>query len=93
MKELNSIIRFSYGVRFYSPENSANRMKSRDNLPLEQALEIVKKRYDENKKLYKELYNFDFGENLSIFDKIINTDGLDAAQVLEVAISSVRERL
>jgi len=76
-----------------SHENSAKRMESRDNLPSEKAFEIVKKRYDENKILYKNLYNFDFGENLSIFDKIIETDGIDAQQVLEVAKSTVRELL
>ena len=74
-------------------ENSAKRMKTRDNLPADKALEIVKQRYQENKKLYKDLYNFDFGENLSIFDKIIDTDGLDAAHVLDVAKTIVRERL
>ena len=76
-----------------SHENSAKRMETRDNLPADKALEIVKQRYQENKKLYKDLYNFDFGENLSIFDKIIDTDGLDAAHVLEVAKTIVRERL
>ena len=60
---------------------------------LEKAIEIVKKRYNENKNLYKNLYNFDFGENLSVFDKIIETDGIDAKQVLEVAKSTVRELL
>ena len=74
-----------------SQENSANRMKIRDNLSSDEALKIVKKRYEKNKALYKELYKFDFGENLSVFDKIINTDGLDAQKVLEVAKSTVRE--
>ena len=76
-----------------SKANSAKRMESRDNLPAEEALGIVTKRYEENKKLYKKLYNFDFGENLSVFDKIIETDGNDAKQVLEIAKSTVRELL
>ena len=76
-----------------SHENSAKRMVSRDNLPVEQAMDIVRKRYDENKILYKKLYNFDFGENLSVFDKIIETDGIDAKQVLEVAKSTVKDLL
>ena len=76
-----------------SVENSATRMKARDDLPADQALEIVKKRYDKNKKLYKKLYNFDFGETLSIFDKIIDTDDLDAQQVLELAKSTVKKLL
>jgi len=35
--------------------------------------------------------DFEFGENLSVFDKIIETDGLNAEQVLEIAKSTVRE--
>ena len=74
-----------------SKANSAKRMKTRDNLSSEEALSIVTKRYEENKKLYKKLYNFDFGQDLSVFDKIIETDGIDAKQVLEIAKSTVRE--
>ena len=40
---------------------------------------------------YKELYNFEFGNDLSIFDRIIETDGLNAQQVLDHAKSIVRE--
>jgi CMP/dCMP kinase len=76
-----------------SHENSAKRMKIRDSMDKEQALEITKKRYDENKKLYKKLYNFNFGENLEVFDKIIDTDELDADKVLEIAKSTVKELL
>jgi len=72
-------------------ENSAKRMKARDNMDEAKALEIVKTRYEENKKLYKKLYNFDFGENLSMFDKIIDTDELDAENVLEIAKNTVKE--
>ncbi len=74
-----------------SHENSAKRMTSRDNMDYQKALEITKTRYDENKKLYKKLYNFDFGENLEVFDKIINTDELDAEKVLEIAKATVKE--
>jgi len=74
-----------------SKENSAQRMTTRDNLSETNALEIVQKRYNENKIIYKTLYGFEFGENLSVFDKIIETDGLNAEQVLEIAKSTVRE--
>ncbi|MGI0082167.1 MAG: (d)CMP kinase [Nitrosopumilaceae archaeon] len=76
-----------------SHENSAKRMTRRDNLSLESALEIVKKRYDENKMIYKKLYGFDFGDDLSVFDKIINTDGLGANEVLAIAKSVVQNLL
>ena len=76
-----------------SHQSSATRMKGRDNVTKEEALEITKKRYDENKVLYKKLYNFDFGEDKSVFDKVINTDGLDAEQVSEIVKSTVGELL
>ena len=74
-----------------SKENSALRMTTRDNSSKNEALEIVQKRYNENKIIYKELYGFEFGEDLSVFDKIIKTDGLNAEQVFEIAKSTVRE--
>ena len=82
------------GVKIWlegSKENSAQRMTARDNLSKDSALEIVQKRYQENKKIYKELYGFEFGEDLSVFDKIIETDGLNASQVLDIAKTVVRK--
>ena len=74
-----------------SKENSAQRMINRDNLSETDALEIVQKRYNENKIIYKTLYGFEFGDDLSVFDKIIETDDLNAEQVLEIAKSTVRK--
>ena len=74
-----------------SKENSAQRMINRDNLSETDALEIVQKRYNENKIIYKTLYGFKFGDDLSVFDKIIETDDLNAEQVLEIAKSTVRK--
>ena len=82
------------GVKIWldgSKENSAQRMTTRDNLSKNDTLEIVQKRYNENKVIYKVLYGFEFGEDLSVFDKIIATDNLNAEQVLELAKSTVRE--
>ena len=82
------------GVKIWldgSKENSALRMTARDNSSKNEALGIVQKRYNENKIIYKELYGFEFGEDLSVFDKIIETDGLNVEQVLEIAKSTVRE--
>jgi cytidylate kinase len=84
----------SGGIKIWlggSKQNSAKRMQARDNMELSSALDIVTKRYEENKALYKKLYGFDFGEDLSVFDVIINTDGLDAQAVLDSAMQKVRE--
>ena len=82
------------GVKIWlegSKENSAQRMTTRDNLSKDSALEIVQKRYQENKKIYKALYGFEFGEDLSVFDKVIETDNLNASQVLDIAKTVVRK--
>jgi len=73
-----------------SHENSAKRMKNRDNMTEEDALAITRERYDKNRALYKRLYGFEFGKDESVFDGIIDTDDLDAGQVMDVARSLVR---
>ncbi|WOV93087.1 MAG: cytidylate kinase family protein [Candidatus Nitrosoabyssus spongiisocia] len=84
------------GVKIWlegSHPNSAKRMQVRDNISAENAMEITKTRYDQNKILYKKLYNFDFGMDETIFDIILNTDNLDAKQVLTNIINQVRDML
>ena len=76
-----------------SHASSTKRMQNRDNMSSEEAREITKQRYDKNRALYKNLYKFDFGEDLSQFDLIINTDHLTAKQVIDVATESVRKLL
>ena len=36
---------------------------------------------------------FEFGKDLSVFDRIIKTDGLNASDVLKITISTIRELL
>ena len=84
------------GIRIWlegSHESSTNRMQSRDNMSSEDAYKITKERFDKNKTLYKKLYNFDFGEDKSVFDLIINTDNLTAQQVIDVTTETVRKLL
>ena len=68
-------------------------MQSRDNMSPEEAYEITKERFDKNKALYKKLYDFDFGDDKSVFDLIINTDNLTAQQVIDVTKETVRKLL
>ncbi|MEK0365416.1 MAG: cytidylate kinase family protein, partial [Nitrosopumilus sp.] len=76
-----------------SHTSSTGRMQSRDKMSTEKAYEITKKRFDQNKALYKKLYNFDFGDDTSVFDVIINTDNLTAKQVIDIAKETVRKLL
>ena len=52
---------------------------------------VTKKRYDQNKALYKKLYNFNFGDDLSVFDKTIDTDQMNAEEVIKEAKKTVLE--
>ncbi len=86
----------SGGIKIWlegSHASSTKRMQSRDNMSSADAYEITKKRFDKNKVLYKKLYNYDFGDDTSVFDVIINTDSLTARQVIDVAKETVRKLL
>jgi cytidylate kinase len=74
-----------------SHDSSSKRMQTRDNMTQQEAYEVTKIRYDKNRALYKKLYNFDFGNDVSVFDKIIDTDNLDANQVIDIAKKTVRK--
>ena len=76
-----------------SHASSTKRMQNRDNMTPEAAFEITKERFDKNKALYKKLYSFDFGDDKSVFDLIINTDNLTAQQVIDVTKETVRKLL
>ena len=76
-----------------SHASSTKRMQSRDNMSPKDAYKITKKRFDKNKALYKKLYNFNFGDDKSVFDLIINTDNLTAQQVIDVVKETVRKLL
>ncbi len=86
----------SGGIKIWlegSHASSTKRMQSRDNMSSADAREITKERFDKNKALYKKLYNYDFGDDTSVFDVIINTDNLTAQQVIDVAKETVRKLL
>lgn len=76
-----------------SHDSSSQRMQTRDNMTSQEAYQITKTRYDKNRALYKKLYQFDFGNDISVFDKIIDTDNLNATQVINIAKETVRELL
>lgn len=86
----------SGGVKIWlegSHASSTKRMQFRDNMSSADAREITRMRFDKNKILYKKLYSFDFGDDTSVFDVIINTDNLTAPQVIDVAKETVRRLL
>lgn len=83
-------------VKFWlkgSRENRAKRMASRDKISNEEALKIIAMRDEENKKLYHDLYGIKFGEDLSVFDYVINTDQLSVDGVIDIAHTIVNHIL
>jgi CMP/dCMP kinase len=74
-----------------SQKTRAKRLAGRDSISFRRALSIVKVRDVQNKKLYKKLYGIDFGEDLSIFNFIIDTERLNARQVASMSMKLVAE--
>lgn len=76
-----------------SPKNRAARMANRDGITVEEAEKIVSLRDAENVKIYKSLYGFNFGEDLSVFDYALNTDRLGLDALIEVSKLIVRRQV
>jgi cytidylate kinase len=68
-----------------SQKNRAHRMANRDNIPYSEAKKIIEIRDEENKDIYKDLYGFNFGEDLKVFDFCLNTDILSLPSLIEVS--------
>src|SRR5918911_4052000 len=66
--------------------NRAKRMANRDNLSIEEAQTVVKLRDEENKAIYRRLYQFEFGQDLTVFDFLINTDLMCLDSLVKVSI-------
>jgi len=74
-----------------SQSTRAGRLAGRDSITKAEALKIIKKRDIENKRLYSRLYGIKFGDDLSPFNYIIETDKLSALEVAEAACKIVSE--
>jgi cytidylate kinase len=73
-----------------SPHNRARRMANRDRIPAAEAERVIKMRDEENKRIYRKLYGFSFGDDLSVFDYALNTDRLGLDSLIEIAKVIVR---
>jgi CMP/dCMP kinase len=73
-----------------SPENRAKRMANRDGISFAEAKRITKLRDEENKRIYYRLYGFRFGEDLTVFDYVLNTDRLALDSLVEISKLIVR---
>jgi cytidylate kinase len=76
-----------------SPENRAKRMANRDNISFAEAKKIIALRDEENKKIYHKLYGFHFGEDLTVFDYVLNTDRLPLDSLIEISKLIIRRQV
>ncbi len=72
-------------------ENRAARMAVRDNTEIKQTLETTRIRDVENYKLYKRLYNMEFGKDKDPFDMVVDTDNIPAEEVAEIILKKLKE--
>jgi cytidylate kinase len=82
------------GIKFWfhaSRKARARRLAGRDKISFSKALAILKKRDSENRRLYKRLYNIRFGDDLSVFNFIIDTEKMSAKEVAKTACKLVKE--
>ena len=76
-----------------SSENRAKRMANRDGISFAEAKRITKLRDEENKRIYYRLYGFRFGEDLTVFDYVLNTDRLSLDALVEISKLIVRQHI
>lgn len=74
-----------------SSDNRARRMANRDGIGFANAKKIIMLRDEENKKIYQKLYGFLFGDDLTVFDYVLNTDRLPLDSLIEISKLIVRQ--
>lgn len=84
------------GIKFWLEADikvRAGRLAKRDSIPIVSATKIVEQRDIENRGLYAGLYGMALGEDLRVFDHVINTERIGNKEVAEEAIAILRNKL
>jgi CMP/dCMP kinase len=68
-----------------SRSNRIKRMAKRDSLNLKQARDVIQQRDDNNVRIYNNLYGYEFGKDLSVFDFVLDTDLLNLDSLLLIS--------
>ena len=76
-----------------SPEKRAERIAIRDRMDYAEALEALKKKESQTKKIYKEMYGFNLGDDLEPFNFILDTDTLGADEVFHVLCLIIKSEI
>jgi len=72
-----------------SPHERAKRIAKRDGISYRKALEALKEKDEKTKTIYKNLYGFDLGEDLSPFNMVLDTNNLKASEVFRVLCMTI----
>ncbi len=72
-------------------KNRAERMSKRDRTNIQETLKTTKIRDDENYKLYKKLYNMEFGRDKVPFDMVVETNSIPAEKVAELILEKLKK--
>jgi cytidylate kinase len=67
-----------------SLDKRAERIAKRDTITVKEAFEVLDKKESLTKSIYKDLYGFTLGEDLTPFDLVLDTDNLAAPEVYNV---------
>ena len=74
-----------------SAKNRAIRMATRDKINIDEAAKIIAERDFKNRQIYQELYGFEFGNDLSVFDFMLNTDKVDLESLIDLSKDIIRK--
>lgn len=74
-----------------SRSNRIKRMAKRDSLSFSEAKNVVQMRDDTNKRIYRDLYGYEFGSDLTVFDFIMDTDLLNLDALILITKTIVKE--
>ncbi|MEM0090505.1 MAG: cytidylate kinase family protein [Nitrososphaerota archaeon] len=73
-----------------SEDERAVRLSKRSGLPIDTAKEILRKRDSESKEIYNRLYGISLENDLSPFDVVLDTTGLNEDEVYKVLLSLIK---
>jgi cytidylate kinase len=69
------------------------RVSERDKMPISKVRKKILERMNGDKKLWKKLYQINFGEELEVFDLVLNTENLSIAQTHKIAKEFIDSQL
>ena len=75
-----------------SPQVRAKRVMNRDSISIEEAVKALTEKDEQTRQIYKSLYGFDLGNDLSPFNLVLATDELEPEEVFH-AVCLVTDRL